>query len=115
VLHIDNRGKFTIVEFTAYCAYDGIQRHYSTSYSPQQNGVIKHQNQTVVTTACGLGRVCAAFRVLRSLIMFALIGCSRPIIFLVYHIETSMGEKASEIRSPSSRTRDKLECLRVGY
>jgi transposase InsO family protein len=27
---------------------EGVQRHYSASYSPQQNGVIERRNQTVV-------------------------------------------------------------------
>jgi transposase InsO family protein len=35
VLRTDNGGKFTASEFTAYCAGEGIQRHYSTPYSPQ--------------------------------------------------------------------------------
>jgi hypothetical protein len=33
-LRIDNGGKFTTVEFTSYCADEGVQRHYSVPYSP---------------------------------------------------------------------------------
>jgi transposase InsO family protein len=34
VLCTDNGGKFTAVEFMSYCADEGVQRHYSASYSP---------------------------------------------------------------------------------
>jgi transposase InsO family protein len=51
VLRTDNGGEFTAAEFAAYCADEGIQRHYSAPYSPQQNGVVKRRNQTVVTSA----------------------------------------------------------------
>ena len=51
VLHTDNGSEFTSTEFTVYCADEGIQRHYSVPYSPQQNDVVKHRNETVVTAA----------------------------------------------------------------
>jgi transposase InsO family protein len=54
-LHVhctDNGGEFTAAEFTSYCMDEGIQRHYSAPYSPQQNGVIERRNQIVV----GMGR-----------------------------------------------------------
>jgi hypothetical protein len=38
----------TAAEFTSYCVDEGVQRHYSTSYSPQQNGIIERRNQAVV-------------------------------------------------------------------
>ena len=53
VLCTDNGSKFTAIEFTSYCA-EGIQRHYSTPYSPQQNGVAEQSNQTVVGMAWAL-------------------------------------------------------------
>jgi hypothetical protein len=34
VLCTNNGGEFTAAEFTAYCADEGIQHHYSTSYEP---------------------------------------------------------------------------------
>jgi hypothetical protein len=34
VLRTDNGGEFTAAEFTSYCADEGVQRHYSTSYNP---------------------------------------------------------------------------------
>jgi hypothetical protein len=51
VLCTDNGGEFTVVEFASYCADEDVQRHYSTSYSPQQNGVVERRNQTVVGMA----------------------------------------------------------------
>jgi hypothetical protein len=54
VLRIDNGGEVTTTEFAAYCADEGIQRHYFVPYSPQQSGVVKHRNQTVVATARAL-------------------------------------------------------------
>jgi hypothetical protein len=53
VLRTDNGGEFTAVKFTAYCA-EGIQRHYFTACSPQQNDVVEHRNQTLVATASAL-------------------------------------------------------------
>ncbi|KAM0853640.1 hypothetical protein ACQ4PT_050938 [Festuca glaucescens] len=47
VLRTDNGGEFTATEFASYCADEGIQRHYSAPYSPQQNGVVERRNQTV--------------------------------------------------------------------
>jgi transposase InsO family protein len=48
VLHTDNGGEFTAAEFVSYCADEGVQRHYSAMYSPQQNDVVERRNQTVV-------------------------------------------------------------------
>ena len=44
----------TAAEFASYCADNGIQRHYSAPYSPQQNGVVERRNQTVVGMARAL-------------------------------------------------------------
>ena len=44
VLRTDNGGEFTAAEFASYCADEGIQRHYSAPYSPQQNGVVERRN-----------------------------------------------------------------------
>jgi transposase InsO family protein len=53
VLHTDNGGEFTTTEFASYCVNEGVQRHYSSPYTPQQNGVVVRPNQTVV----GMARV----------------------------------------------------------
>lgn len=54
VLRTDKGGDFTTAEFAAYCADEGIQRHYSAPYSQQQNGVVERRNQAVVATARSL-------------------------------------------------------------
>jgi hypothetical protein len=54
VLRTDNGGEFTVAEFMSYSVDEGVQRHYSTPYSPQQNGVVKRRNQTVVGIAQAL-------------------------------------------------------------
>jgi hypothetical protein len=54
MLCTDNGGEFTVAEFASYCVDKGVQCHYSTSYSPQQNDVIERRNQTVVGMARAL-------------------------------------------------------------
>jgi transposase InsO family protein len=54
VLRTDNGDEFTSAEFASYCADEGIQRHFSLPYSPQQNGVAERRNQTVVAMARAL-------------------------------------------------------------
>jgi transposase InsO family protein len=54
VLRTDNGGEFTAAEFTSYCTDEGVQRHFSAPYSPQQNDVIERRNQTVVGMARAL-------------------------------------------------------------
>jgi transposase InsO family protein len=44
VLCTDNGGEFTVVEFTSYCADEGVQCHYSVSYNAQQNGEVERRN-----------------------------------------------------------------------
>jgi hypothetical protein len=54
VLRTDNGGEFLTTEFTSYCVDEGVKCHYSTPYSPQQNGVIEQRNQIVVGMARAL-------------------------------------------------------------
>jgi hypothetical protein len=49
VLRTDNSD-----ELTSYCVDEGVQHHYFTLYSPQQNGVIERRNQTFVGMAQAL-------------------------------------------------------------
>ena len=53
-LRTDNGREFTVAEFIAYCAEEGIQCHYSAPYTPQQNGVMERRNQTMVAMARAL-------------------------------------------------------------
>nr|GFA24096.1 zinc finger, CCHC-type [Tanacetum cinerariifolium] len=44
------RIEFTSNEFTQYCKENGIARQLTTPYSPQQNGVVKRRNKTIMST-----------------------------------------------------------------
>jgi transposase InsO family protein len=46
-----NGGEFTSVEFENYCKEAGIERHKTTVYTPQQNGVVEHMNKTLLERA----------------------------------------------------------------
>jgi hypothetical protein len=40
-----------VTGFTDYCAAEGVYHQHMAPYSPQQNGVVEHRNETVVATA----------------------------------------------------------------
>jgi hypothetical protein len=54
VLRTNNDGEFTTAKLAAYCADEGVTRHFSVSYTPLQNGVVERRNQTVVAMAHAL-------------------------------------------------------------
>jgi transposase InsO family protein len=47
-LRTDNGGEFTSMEFENHCKEFGIDRHKTTSYTPQQNGVVESMNTTLL-------------------------------------------------------------------
>lgn len=47
----DRGGEFTSNEFKSYCETAGIERQYTTPYTPQPNGVVERRNRTVVEMA----------------------------------------------------------------
>lgn len=51
VFRTDRGGEFCSNNFKDYCEETGIRRHYTTPYSPQQNGVVERRNRTVVAMA----------------------------------------------------------------
>jgi transposase InsO family protein len=51
VLRSNNRGEFVSKKFDAFLAGCGIQRQTSAPYSPQQNGVAKRANRTIMECA----------------------------------------------------------------
>ena len=51
VLRTDRGNEFTSMEFVAYCVDQGVGQHHTAPYSPQQNGMVERQNQTVVGMA----------------------------------------------------------------
>jgi len=50
-LRTDRGGEFTSRAFGEYCAMEGVQRHLTAPYTPQQNGVVERRNQTVLGMA----------------------------------------------------------------
>lgn len=48
VSRTDRGGEFCSSEFTNFCESNGILRHYTVPYSPQQNGIVERRNRTVV-------------------------------------------------------------------
>jgi transposase InsO family protein len=57
-LRTDRGGEFTSRSFEDFCVDNGVQRHLSAPYSPQQNGVVERRNQTVVATAWSMLKGC---------------------------------------------------------
>jgi hypothetical protein len=50
----DRGGEFTAIEFTDYCAVEGVHRQHTVPYSLQQNGIAEHWNGMVVATTRSL-------------------------------------------------------------
>lgn len=44
----DRGGEFVSHDFDLYCDQNGISRHLTALYSPQQNGVVERRNQTLL-------------------------------------------------------------------
>ena len=47
----DNRKEFDNTNIEAYCDEVGIKHEVSVTYTPQQNGVVKRKNRTLITLA----------------------------------------------------------------
>jgi transposase InsO family protein len=56
-LRTDRGGEFIVASFDEHCSATGVRRQLTASYSPQQNGVVECQNQTVVVTARNMMKV----------------------------------------------------------
>jgi transposase InsO family protein len=50
-LRSDGRGEYFPNEFNEYLKEHGIQRKYSCSYSPQQNGIVERKNKHITEIA----------------------------------------------------------------
>jgi hypothetical protein len=48
VLRSDNGGEYTSRDFSDFCIEAGIKREYTVPYNPQQNGVAKRKNRTII-------------------------------------------------------------------
>ena len=47
-LRTDRGGEFNSHEFNTFCNLNGIKRHLTAPYSPQQNGVVERRNRTLL-------------------------------------------------------------------
>jgi hypothetical protein len=47
----DNGMEFCSHKFKSYCKSEGIIRHYTVPYTPQQNGVAERMNRTIISKA----------------------------------------------------------------
>ncbi|GJX87625.1 retrovirus-related pol polyprotein from transposon TNT 1-94 [Tanacetum coccineum] len=50
-LRTDNGGEYTGDEFDTFCRQEGIKRQFTTTYTPQQNGVAERMNRTLLERA----------------------------------------------------------------
>src|SRR5947207_4662655 len=50
-LRTDNGMEFCSNQFNSYCKSEGIVRHYTIPYTPQQNGVAERMNRTIISKA----------------------------------------------------------------
>ena len=50
-LRSDNGGEYKSREFKDFCAREGIRRHYTTPYGPEQNGVAERLNKILTERA----------------------------------------------------------------
>ena len=53
-LRTDRGGEFTSQKFAEFCKEEGVERHLTAPYTPQQNGVAERRNRTVMGTARSL-------------------------------------------------------------
>nr|GEU72658.1 retrotransposon protein, putative, Ty1-copia subclass [Tanacetum cinerariifolium] len=62
-LRTDNGIEFCSNEFNSYCKSEGIVRHYTVPYTPQQSGVAERMNRTIILKAhCVLSNACLSKR-----------------------------------------------------
>jgi transposase InsO family protein len=52
VLRTDNGMEFRSYAFSIFRRQEGIVRHHTIPYTPQQNGVAERMNMTIISRAC---------------------------------------------------------------
>ena len=50
-MRFDRGGQYKSNEFLDYCKDHGIKKQFTTSYTPQQNGVAERKNRTIMEMA----------------------------------------------------------------
>jgi transposase InsO family protein len=51
VLHTDSGVEFCSYAFKSLCGQEGIVRHHTIPYTPQQNGVVERMNRIITSKA----------------------------------------------------------------
>jgi hypothetical protein len=51
VLRSDRGGEYILIDFMDFFQYHGIKKKFTTHYTPQQIGVAKRKNQTIMNMA----------------------------------------------------------------
>ena len=54
ILRSDQGGEYTSRAFNSYCKNNGILQQFKVPHTPQQNGVAKRKNMTLVECACNM-------------------------------------------------------------
>ena len=54
VLSSDGGGEYDSHDFTYVCTQHGIQRQFTTKYTPHQNGVVEQKNRTIMNMVCSI-------------------------------------------------------------
>jgi transposase InsO family protein len=53
-LRTDRGGEFTARSFTDHCTKQGVQRHLTAPYTPEENGVMERRNQSIMGMTCSM-------------------------------------------------------------
>ena len=51
ILRTDRWGEFASNDFLIFCKINGIKKKFTTSYTPQQNGIAERKNRTIMEMA----------------------------------------------------------------
>ena len=51
ILRTDRGREFASNDFLSFCKTNGIKRQFTTSYTPQQNGIVERKNSTIMEMA----------------------------------------------------------------
>ena len=54
ILRTDRGGEYVSNEFLNFCKTHGIQKQFIARYTPQQNGIAKRKNRTIMEMACSM-------------------------------------------------------------
>jgi hypothetical protein len=58
ILRMDRGGEYMSNDFNEYCKLHGISRELTQALMPQQNGVSKHRNRTIMGQAKSMSNDC---------------------------------------------------------